>query len=162
MSETKYLPGDWLDEEVPETGDHPDAFLICEDGVWSLRPIEDGAVRDQPTFWQALKIGDIVVFCEHRDFGFWTVTIAEDQNGKVTFTGGETIPAEANCFWSDAMPDDMGETLQDLVDFIRMEDPGFCGDVSVQAYVWTDGEPWRLERADGKIGFVKEATHGLH
>ncbi len=88
---TEFLPEPWLDETIPERGDHPDVFLHSSDGQWYFRPVEDGEDKDQPEYWTALTPGQVVPFCEFRDHGQWTITISRDGDGRPIWSGGEAV-----------------------------------------------------------------------
>jgi hypothetical protein len=159
-----YLPGEWLDETIPDTGQHPNAFIHREGDAWFLRPIEDGANREQEEFWRKLEHGDVIEFSVRETHGTWAITI-EDWPGSETgtrATGGEAIPAAANCFFC-VVNDYVEENLEDCVKAILHNDPEFRGKVSIDAYSWDDAGCWLFSVVDGKATFIQlDASHAIH
>lgn len=151
---TEFLPEPWLDETIPERGDHPDVFLHSSDGQWYFRPVEDGEDRDQPEYWTALTPGQVVLFCEFRNYDQWTIAITSDDDGRPIWSGGEAIDPEANCFYCDDDNDDaFGDTLQELVATMAANVPGIEGEFSVWAYHCSEGRAWIFEIVDGRGRF---------
>ena len=164
MTETTYLPHDWLDEQIPDPQPHPDAFLwLCSDRGWILRPLDDDDVDDFPAI--PVRPGALVVFSQHRWYGASTVTIdaERDADGEPRWQGGDSIPADANCFVINGEYEDLADTLEEAIGNALTNDPGLSGAVEVDAYHWSNGDPWRFDVTDGKGGFTRqEAADVLH
>jgi hypothetical protein len=166
MTKPTYLPTDWCDETIPETQEHPDAFLICHNGQWWIAPPEnivgEPEDKDFPLNWQdeawSQKIadGDIVEFSERRMFGIWEITVEDqrDDRGRIVFAGGADIPVEADHFTIDGDMDTFMDTLEGCLEehFTQMGEGGVW---DVDAYSWVDHIQWRFSIVDGKAGFTQ-------
>ena len=155
MTETKYLPAEWLDEVVPSPVAHPDDLISIVDGV----PYLVGKFHDRMT----VTHGEFVEFCEFRDHGHWAITIEEarDADGNAVWRGGETIDAEANCFhFDDGYAEAFGGTLDEMVAAMVEDDPDICGTFSVHAYHWSSGKPWYFAIVDDSAHFSPPGTFG--
>lgn len=155
---TKYLPAAWLDEVCPEPVDHPDDLLRVIDGRTFLVACDE----DEDDAWKTEVVnGEFVTFCAFRDHGHWTLSVERDADGRLVWSGGEGIPAEANCFHADGDTNTLADSLDQMFANMQLSDPDLSGEFSVHAYHWSDGEDWYFAIDDDGCGhFAEPGTFG--
>lgn len=151
---TRYLPADWLDEFTPEPHDRPDDFIAHNDADgWHLN-------ADDELSFSIIKLtpGQIVAFTKHENYGGFTATVV----GGIATPHSE-IPACANHFCADNQPDNIAETLQDMVAELERESldepdaPPY--EISFDAYWWSS-EAYLFEFvvSDGRGMFIERGV----
>lgn len=159
MINTQYLPAEWLDEVVPAPVDKPDELLSIVDGRFYLIARDHEGEPDED--WKTeIQDGTFVEFCEFRDHGHWTISVRGADDGSYIISGGEGIPAEANCFVADGDTDTFAESLEDMIAGIAHFDPNHADTFSVHAYHWSDGKPWYFAVVDECAVFSPPGTFG--
>lgn len=161
MTNTRYLPAEWLDEVIPIPVDHPDHLIKVVDGKFRLvGKFHDGT--DDTDFTLDVVNGEFVPFCQTRDHGNWTSTVTQDDDGNIVFDGDHAIPAEANCFVADGDNNTFAESLEDMFEQMRAAG-GFDlpATFSVHAYHWSEAGEWYFAVDDDGVGhFAEPGTFG--
>lgn len=151
---TYYLPADWMDETLPNLAAAPTDFVEQDaGGQWWLRlPVGD-IDRDDPHYQTEIEPDHAYSWMERRMFGAFSITVKEDGS----WSGGETIPAEANCFaHADNWDEEIFESLEEFVERGNPDSEGKrldAGDYDVEAWFWSDEISMMFEVIDGKPSF---------
>jgi hypothetical protein len=143
--EIKWIPSDWLDEELPELQNYPNAF-ICHHAElgWMLRPVEEQD-EDIDEDFSILRLVDglVVKFSASIYYGDFELVVRDDGS----FETDRDIPIKANNFRVDRDTDGIQPTLQELVVDGGLE-PGIH---AIDACWWSEEEfVFAFDIAEGK------------
>ncbi|ANM12094.1 hypothetical protein [Rhizobium sp. N324] len=145
--EMKWIPSDWLDEELPALQTDPNAF-VCRHAElgWMLRPVEEqDEDLDEGFGILHLVDGQVVRFSASIYYGDFELVVREDGS----FETDREIPTKANCFRVDHDTDTLQPSLRELV----VNDDGGLepGIHAIDACWWSEAETvFTFRIVDGK------------
>lgn len=149
MTETKYLPHDWLDEYCPTPQADPNAFISGdpEIGYW-LMPVAGDEERELITYHIAIAPGDVIAFDCHRHYGDFSLTVYADGE----WSTPQPIPQDANCFTIDHDDDTLSGTIPDLI-----ENNDLAPEIHfMTCWHWSSSRTmFRFEVKDGRASLVQ-------
>lgn len=157
MTETRYLPTDWLDEIIPTPQSTPDAFAQMDGapGHWRLRPPQSDYEHHARTLTRPIASGDRVDFSQTRLYPKRTLTVADDGSWSLD----QPAPDDANCFMLDGDFDTISDNLEGLV--TGHGEPAYAldpGTYTIVNYHWSDPIPFCFAPEGNTPRFVRETV----